>query len=435
MTWPFPWLDTSIVITGALCAMASALVGCFLVLRRMSLMGDAISHAVLPGLAVAFLLTGSRANIVMFIGAAIVGILTALLTQWIHSLGKVESTSATGVVFTALFAIGLVLIVRAADAIDLDPGCVLYGALELSPLDTVHVLGFDVPRASLVLGIVLVINAVTIGVFYKEFKISAFDPALATTMGINASLMHYLLMAMVAVTAVASFESVGSILVIAMLVVPAATAHLLTDRLSVMILLSVALAAASAVLGHVGAVTLPKLAGFEDTNTAGMMALTSGVFFLAAATLAPRYGLMSRVIQHVRGSLRVVRQDVLAALYRKEETAPLGGATHVREPEGSRLLRWIVERRLVMRGMLLREGDRWRLAPEARREAESIVRSHRLWESYLTLHSPAVEDEFHPAAERLEHVTDAQMQSRLSSEAADPRIDPQGKSIPPGTPK
>ncbi len=288
-------LDTWIVVIGALCAMACALPGCFLVLRKMSMMGDAISHAVLPGLAIAFLVTGSRASFGMFIGAAIVGVITAVFTQWISSFGKVDRGASMGIVFTTLFALGLLLIVQAADHVDLDPGCVLYGAIELTPLDTTMTIGrLAIPRAAVVLATVLLINMAIIISFFKELQISAFDPALATTMGINATLMHYLLMSMVAVTTVASFEAVGSIIVIAMLIAPAATAYLLTDRLSVMLVISAVAAILSSALGHLSALTVPRLFGFESTNTSGMMAGATGLLFGFAWILAPRYGLLSR---------------------------------------------------------------------------------------------------------------------------------------------
>ena len=133
-TFSWNWhLDGWIVVAGMLCAMSCALLGNFLVLRRMSMMGDAISHAVLPGLAVAFLITGTRDSLPMFIGAAVVGVLTAVFTQWVNRFGKVEESASMGVVFTALFAIGLILIVRAADSVDLDPGCVLYGTISIAP--------------------------------------------------------------------------------------------------------------------------------------------------------------------------------------------------------------------------------------------------------------------------------------------------------------
>jgi len=301
MTWlPF---DTWIVIIGALCAVACALPGCFLVLRQMSMMGDAISHAVLPGLAIAFLVTGSRASLGMFIGAAIVGVLTAVFTHWVSGFGKVDRGASMGIVFTTLFAMGLLLIVRAADHVDLDPGCVLYGAIELTPLDTVTTpafLGlpaFAPPRAAAVIGTVLLINLAIIVALFKELRISSFDPELATTLGINATAMHYLLMAMVAVTTVASFEAVGSIIVIAMLIVPAATAYLLTDRLALMLVISAVVGVLSAGLGHLGALTIPPMIGFQTTNTSGVMAAAAGGLFVLAWLLGPRYGLIARKLR------------------------------------------------------------------------------------------------------------------------------------------
>jgi len=331
-------IDTWIVVIGALCAVACALPGCFLVLRQMSMMGDAISHAVLPGLAIAFLLTGSRASVEMFIGAAIVGVLTAVFTQWVSSFGQVDRGASMGIVFTTLFAVGLLLIVQAADHVDLDPGCVLYGAIELTPLDTVtipaigpwtlnlgvgewslgqwtvHVMDapVDVPRAAVVLGAVLLANLLIVVLLFKELRISSFDPELATTLGINATLMHYLLMTMVAVTTVASFEAVGSIIVIAMLIVPAATAYLLTNRLAVMIVISTVVAAGSAGLGHLAALTVPGWitfskttpAGesvtveFDSTTTSGMMALAAGGLFVLAWLFGPEHGLIGRRLRH-----------------------------------------------------------------------------------------------------------------------------------------
>ncbi len=284
MDWNFT--DTWIVVTGALCALACALPGCFLVLRKMSMMGDAISHAVLPGLALAFLFTGSRESLPMFLGAAVTGVLTALFTQWINRFANVDRGAAMGVVFTTLFAIGLVLIVRAADHVDLDPGCVLYGSLEFSA----PIVPGEVPRAAIVNGAVLLLNIAVIALLYKELRLSAFDPALADTLGFSSNLLHYLLMTLVAVTTVAAFESVGSIIVIAMLIVPAATAQLVTRRLLPMLLVASAVAVLSAVLGHLGALTVPPLFGFSGTTTSGMMAFAAGLIFTVAwlVSLMPR---------------------------------------------------------------------------------------------------------------------------------------------------
>ena len=289
-------LDTWIVITGALCAMGCALPGCFLVLRKMSMMGDAISHAVLPGLATAFFITGSRASLTMFFGAAIVGVLTAVFTQWISRFGNVDRGAAMGIVFTTLFALGLVLIelVEKTGKVDLDASCVLYGAIELTPLDTLSLFGYLIPRAAVVAGITFLINLTIIIALFKEFRLSAFDSGLADTLGFSSQFLHYLLMIMVAVTTVAAFEAVGSVIVIAMLIVPAATALLLTHRLKLVLLLSCLFAILSSVLGHIGAITVPPLFGFSATNTSGMMATATGFLFLLVWVFAPKTGLIAK---------------------------------------------------------------------------------------------------------------------------------------------
>ena len=302
-------IDTWIVVVGILAAVACALLGNFLVLRKMSMMGDAISHAVLPGLAIAFLITGARSSLTMFIGAAVVGILTAIFTQWVSRFGKVDEGASMGIVFTTLFALGLLLIVQAADHVDLDASCVLYGAIELTPLDVVwrpQLFGYnwEVPRAVLVLAPVCAVNLLFVILFFKELRISSFDSELATTMGIHANVMHYLLMTLVAITTVAAFEAVGSIIVIAMLIVPPAAAHLLTDRLDLMVLISVVLAILAAILGHVTAILLPGWLGLDPrvvdaTSTSGMMAVMAGLIFAVVLLCAPRHGMLVKMFRRL----------------------------------------------------------------------------------------------------------------------------------------
>jgi len=294
-----PWttFDTWIAVTGMLCAISCAIPGSFLVLRKMSMMGDAISHAVLPGLALAFFATGARDSFPMFIGAAAVGILTALFTQWISKFGGVDRGAAMGIVFTTLFAIGLILIVSAADYVDLDPSCVLYGAIELTPLDMVSFGPFELPRAAAVNGATLILNLSIVILLFKELRLSSFDPSLADTLGFSSGFIHYLLMTMVAVTTVAAFESVGSIIVIAMLIVPAATALLITRKLIPMIAIACAVGATSAWLGHFMAIRIPPLFGISDTTSSGTMAFAAGLLFVAAWVFAPHEGLVAQALR------------------------------------------------------------------------------------------------------------------------------------------
>ncbi|MDL5045796.1 metal ABC transporter permease [Oscillatoria amoena NRMC-F 0135] len=277
-------LDAWIILTGALIGMACALPGLYLLLMRRSMMGDAISHAVLPGLAIAFLVTGSREPWAMLMGAAAAGLTTALLSQWIQRLGGIEDNASLGVVFCSLFALGLILIRLAADHVDLDPNCVLYGSLETAVIDD-----GPVPQVVWMSGGILLLNLLLAAVFYKELRIAAFDPALAQTLGLRPELIRQSLNVVVSVTAVLAFESVGSILVIAILVVPAATAGLLSRRLGPMIALTLLIAAICAPLGHWLAVEAgPALAGrwlgrdIGALSTAGMMAVAGGLLLACA---------------------------------------------------------------------------------------------------------------------------------------------------------
>ena len=437
MIWTM--LDTWIVLAGALTAASCALLGCFLLVRRMSMMGDAISHAVLPGLAVAFLVTGSRDSLPMLIGAVVVGLLTAGLTQGLSRFGQVEESAAMGVVFTSFFALGLVLVVRAADTVDLDPGCVLYGAIELSPLDTVTVAGWTIPRAVSLGASVLLLNLLVVGLLFKEFRLAAFDPALANTLGFPAGLLHQILMVLVAVTTVASFETVGSILVIAMLVVPAAAAHLLSDRLLPMLGWALVLAVGCAVLGHVAAITVPTWFGFPDTNTAGMMAVVAGLFFILAWLLAPRHGLLRRVLHQRHLAVDHTAEDILGCLYRHEEksgrTDGLSDAAIASFLPVRVHLRRAGCRLLARRGWVEGSASAWRLLEAGRLQAAGLIRSHRLWEGYLHERAALRSDHVHATSETLEHVTDPAMQRALAREIHHPRRDPHGRPIPAGAEK
>ena len=426
-------LDGWIVAAGVLCAVAASLLGNFLVLRRMSMLGDAITHAVLPGLAVAFFVSESRSSVPMFLGAVIVGVLTALFTEWIRRFGRVDEGASMGVVFTSLFALGLVMIVQAADHVDLDASCVLFGAIEYTPLDTIRVGGFDIPRAVIVLGSMALVNLMFVAVFFKELKLSSFDPALATTLGFSSGTMHYLLMIFVAVTAVAAFESVGNILVVAMFIVPPAAAYMLTDRLGNMILLSTAIAAISAVGGHLAAIELPSWFGYRSTTTAGMMAVVSGLLLFLAVMLGPRHGVVTRIVRRKMLAMQVLVDDIIALLFRHEED---GDQQSLSASDLRRLLicgTWslaIAAKKLVRSGEIRLESQRLALTDAGRSRAQNLVRSHRLWESYLQDHAGMSEARVHPPADEFEHFTDSRLRQQLGQGTDSTPTDPHGRQIP-----
>lgn len=266
------------MLMGFLVATACGLVGNYLILRRMALVGDAISHSVLPGLVVAFLLAQTRNSSVMFMGALIAGILTTVLIEVIHKKSRVKQDAAIGITFSSLFAIGVILVSQYASKIDLDQECVLYGEISLVSTD---------PAAVYRMGIVAALTAGLILIFYKELLVSSFDPGLAFSLGINATAIHYGLMCWLSVVVVSAFESVGAILVIAMLILPGATASLLTKALPRVLLLSVLHAALSSILGM-------HLSVWLNCTAAGAMVVMGGFLFGLAWVFSPSTGLLQK---------------------------------------------------------------------------------------------------------------------------------------------
>lgn len=306
----------SILAVGSCVAASCALVGTFLVLRRMALLGDAISHAVLPGIAIAFLVTGSLGTLPMVVGAGALGVFTVFLVQALTHSRRMREDASIGVVFPALFSVGVILISRYVSSVDLDLECVLYGDITYVPLDTVAIASspLRVPRALVVTGATLLLDFLLVLVFYKELKLSSFDPELAAALGFSPVAVHYALMSAVSVTVVSSFESVGAILVVAMLVVPPSAAYLLTERLSRLLLVAVAIGVASTGCGY-------ALARALNASIAGGMAVSAGGFFLVAWVFSPRHGVIVRL---ARGRALARRlEGELLLLHLKDRAAAL----------------------------------------------------------------------------------------------------------------
>lgn len=266
-----------IILTGSLVAITCGLLGCYLILRRMAMVGDAISHAVLPGIVIAFFLTGSRDSLPMLIGAGTVGLLTTFLIEFLHQKGKLQTDASIGVTFTALFAVGVIMISYFAGSVDLDQECVLYGEIAYVPIDVWITPAGTVmgPRALYISGSILVLVLTFITVGYKELFLTTFDPSYAAALGISTTLWHYLLMGAVSLTTVASFETVGAILVVAFLIAPPATAYLLTDNFKHMLILTVIIGILTSIGGYL-------LGAWFDGSIAGGMAIIAGILFATA---------------------------------------------------------------------------------------------------------------------------------------------------------
>ncbi|MCH2175257.1 MAG: metal ABC transporter permease [Lentisphaeria bacterium] len=420
--------DIWVMLAGALCAMSCACVGCFLVLRKMSMMGDAISHSVLPGLAIAFLMTGDRSGPSMLLGAVVVGVLTAVLTQYIHKQGQVEESAAMGVVFTTLFALGLMIIVYFLDHSDIDASCVLYGSLEAAATWEFEWNGYIFKTKIIQLAIILALNVLVIFALFKELKISSFDPALATTLGVHAGKLHYVLIILVAITTVTAFDVVGSILVIAMLIIPAATAYLLTQRLGLMIIISMLLGALGSVLGQLSIIYLLPAWGLPDTFSSGMMTVMVTVFLILAILFSPKSGILFKLIRHLQLGKEIFMNRVLGALYRTEEEQP--NFHHLEQIQKTYPVRfkwaiWLLKRN----AMVVADGKQWRLTENGEVYARKLVRSHRLWENYIFTNMNVPVDHLHYQAASLEHVTDESLLEQLA-ETTSLEHDPHGREIP-----
>jgi manganese/zinc/iron transport system permease protein len=304
--------SAEIQLIAVVVAVTCALPGVFLVLQRMSMMSDAISHAILPGIVIAFFITGDLSSPWIILGAAAGGLLTVALVELLRKTGLLKEDAAIGIVFPALFSVGVILIAQYAGDVHLDIDAVLLGELAFAPFDRIMVGGIDIgPRALVVMGVILAINLGFISVFFKELKLISFDRALAGALGFAPALLHYVLMGLVSVTAVGAFDAVGSILVVALMVAPPASAYLLTDGLKPMVVVSVLIGAASAISGY-------WLAHWLDASIAGAMASMTGVLFLTILITAPHRGLWSVRKRRSNQKLQFGRKMLVIHLYNHE---------------------------------------------------------------------------------------------------------------------
>jgi manganese/zinc/iron transport system permease protein len=284
-TWE---VDGWIVVIGALAGLACSIPGSWLVARREAMMADALSHAVLPGIAIAFLVTGSRGPGWMLLGAMAAAAALAGISTWLRAAGRLERGAALGVTYTTLFAVGVLLASGAAREVDIDPSCVLFGSLEVAPLDAVALGGLLVPRAALLMCAVFAANLLLASLLWRPMLAASFDRAHARACGVRAGAMDAAVAAMAAATCVACFESIGSILVIAIMVTPAAAARLCCGSLRAMATVAAAVGALGALAGHVLATTVPTLAGLgawgiTDASTSGSIAAALGALLAAVA--------------------------------------------------------------------------------------------------------------------------------------------------------
>lgn len=270
----------------ALVSIACAIPGTFLVLRKMAMISDAISHAILPGIVLGFFITQDLNSPLLILLAALTGVITVMLVEFIQKTGLVKEDTAIGLVFPALFSIGVIMIAKNANDVHLDIDAVLLGELAFAPFDRLLLSGADMgPKSLWVIGSILLITLTLLLLFFKELKLSTFDKGLATTLGFSPVLIHYGLMTVSSVTIVGAFDAVGAVLVVALIIAPAATAYLLTDDLRKMLLLSCLFGVFSAISGY-------WMAHLLDASIAGSMTTVLGIVFLFAYLFSPKQGVL-----------------------------------------------------------------------------------------------------------------------------------------------
>jgi len=358
-----------IQLVGVLTAAACALVGVFLVLRRSALLSDAIAHTVLFGIVIGYLLTQDIDSPLLLLFAAFSGVLTVTLAELLLKTGRVRADAAIGLVFPALFSIAVIIITRDFRNVHLDTDAVLLGELAFAPFNRATLLGINLPQGVWVMGGILLLNIAAIALFYKELKLATFDAALGAALGFAPTLLHYGLMTLVSVTAVGAFDHVGSILVIALMIAPPAAAYLLTDRLSRMLLISVAIGAGSAVAGF-------WLARALDINVSGATATCTGLIFLIVLVAAPERGLIARAIQRSRRRGRFVAEMLIVHLQRHENTPAAATENTIGHLVDE--LNWppafahSTVRRAAARGWIAAASDRLYLTASGRQRAQQV---------------------------------------------------------------
>ncbi len=397
------------------------LMGTFLVVRKLALMGDALSHAVLPGVALGFLWSMTKNPLAIFIGAVVAGLLGAVVVQVIRSTTRHKEDAALGFVLSSFFGVGIVLFTMIQNV----PGGAKSG-LDKFMFGQAAALG---PGDVGLLAGVTVLALLAIVLFYKEYVVTSFDEGFAQSLGLPVRFYHYSLMLLLAFAIVSALQAVGVVLVSAMLVIPAAAAFLLTDRMGWMLVLSAVFGMSAGVAGAFFSFTGRNL------PTGPFMVLAAAAVFLLALLLAPRHGLLTRLWRRRSRAARIRRENTLKAIYHVMEDEDFAReavrvdevAERRREPVAA-AQRELTDLRRA--GYATEDDGQITFTPEGWQRACEIVRNHRLWELYLTNAARLAPDHVHEDAEVIEHVLGEETVRRLEKRLNYAHHDPHGKLIP-----
>lgn len=407
-----PWAVRAL-IASTMVGLTCGALGAFIVLRNMSMIGDALSHAILPGVVIAFVFFGYN-TLGFFFGSVAAGLLSALIITWIQQNVKTKNDAAIGIVFTAMFSIGVIGISSISrTGVHLDLKDFLFG----------NVLG--VSNEDLVMtGVVMMMVILSIIIFYRYLFASTFQPTIASTMGIPVKLMHYYLMLLLSFSVVAAMQTVGVILVVAMLITPASTALLLTDRLPRVLVMA-------SIIGFLCSITGLMISIIYEMPPGPAIAVTATAIYLLVALGSPKHGFIAKWIRSQKQHRKIILEDILKEVFKKSFASPSDGNTigeKLSIPAGrlKRMTKLLIRQKLIKPvndGTLV-------LTETGRAQANSLIRAHRLWESYLVKEMGMDAAQIHPEAERYEHLLTSDQVDEVDKRLGYPALDPHGAPIP-----
>ncbi len=404
------WAIRALISSSIVGLMCGAL-GCFIVLRNMALIGDALSHAILPGIVISFIIVG-YSTIGFFLGSVTAGLLSAFAITWIQRNVNTKNDAAIGIVFTAMFAIGVLGISEInSQGVHLDLKDFLFGSI----------LGVGNEDLYLISGIGLYV-LLSIVTFYRYLFVTTFQPVIAETMGISVKMIHYFLMLMLSFVVVASLKAVGVILVVAMLITPASTALLLSDKLKIVLIIASFLGFLSAVLGLIISI-------HWDTTPGPAMTVVATLIYFLTVLFAPKKGLLFKSIRSKKLSTKIRFEDTLKQAFRLHQKENLS-YTELQNRLG--YTNQVLKKNLqsLAKNGLVKISPELVLTESGQKEANKLVRAHRLWETYLVNQIGLTAEQIHEDAEKYEHLLTEEMLAALDEKLGFPDVDPHGSPIP-----
>lgn len=401
------------LITSSMVGLMCGILGTFLVLRNMSLIGDALSHSVLPGIFFAFVIVQSYNSIAFFIGSSIAGLVAALSISWIQQNMTTKNDAAIGIVYTTLFSVGVIGIswLQHSEGVHIDLKDFLFG----------NVLGISNEDIYLTFG-VMVFTVISVTLFYRHLFVSTFQETIAQTMGIPVRFLHYFLLLMLSFVVVASLQAVGVILVVAMLVTPASTALLISNKMRHVIVISALLGLTAAILGLIASIIL-------DFPPGPTMAVVSAVLYLMAVLFSREHGIIFKFARERKESNRIEMEDIIKYLFKNKAASSEAVASYI--GLSSNKAKSLISR-LIKNGFIQQSSKlSLLLTTKGETQANQLIRAHRLWETYQVEAMGMDASKIHPDAERMEHHLSKEVMDKISKDLGHPDTDPHGSPIPP----